>query len=104
MLVGHPEVDPRAAGSDRPITRRLGRIGQRLSSVLARYSKVDLLCLDGFGYLTGGQGAELPFQIFTEREQRKATALATNTPFTEWDKTFGDARLSAAIADTTALH
>ncbi|MET8783515.1 ATP-binding protein [Streptomyces sp. NPDC004589] len=50
------------------------------------------------------KGVELPFQIFTEREQRKATAVATNTPFTEWDKTFGDARLSAAIADTTALH
>jgi DNA replication protein DnaC len=44
------------------------------------------------------QGSDL-FQIFTEREERKATAVATNSPFTEWDKTFGDARLCAAIAD-----
>lgn len=30
---------------------------------------------------------------------RKATAVATNSPFAEWDKTFGDHRLCAAIAD-----
>ncbi|MFF8772395.1 ATP-binding protein [Kitasatospora sp. NPDC015120] len=28
----------------------------------------------------------------------RATAVATNSPFTEWDKTLGDARLSAATA------
>nr|WP_326790283.1 ATP-binding protein [Streptomyces sp. NBC_00151] len=39
------------------------------------------------------------FQIFTEREECKATAVATNSPFAEWDKTFGDPRLCAAIAD-----
>ncbi|WP_343233817.1 IS21-like element helper ATPase IstB [Streptomyces sp. CS081A] len=73
---------------------------RRLSSVIARYSKIDLLCLDEFGYLNlGRKGAKLLFQIFTEREERKATAVATNSPFTEWDKTFGDARLCAAIAD-----
>ncbi|WP_455770468.1 IS21-like element helper ATPase IstB [Streptomyces cinereoruber] len=72
----------------------------RLSSVIARYSKIDLLCLDEFGYLNlGRKGAKLLFQIFTEREERKATAVATNSPFTEWDKTFGDARLCVAIAD-----
>nr|WP_274919313.1 IS21-like element helper ATPase IstB [Streptomyces sp. WZ-12] len=74
--------------------------GRRLSSVIARYSKVDLLCLDEFGYLNlDRKGAKLLFQIFTEREERKATAVATNSPFAEWDKTFGDARLCAAIAD-----
>ncbi|GLV74821.1 IS21-like element helper ATPase IstB [Streptomyces hygroscopicus] len=73
---------------------------RRLSSVIARYSKIDLLCLNEFGYLNlDRKGAKLLFQIFTEREERKATAVATNSPFTEWDKTFGDARLCAAIAD-----
>ncbi|MFD5236083.1 IS21-like element helper ATPase IstB [Streptomyces tendae] len=73
---------------------------RRLSSVIARYSKIDLLCLDEFGYLNlDRKGAKLLFQVFTEREERKATAVATNSPFTEWDKTFGDARLCAAIAD-----
>ncbi|WP_338895226.1 IS21-like element helper ATPase IstB [Streptomyces sp. TG1A-60] len=74
--------------------------GRRLSSVIARYSKVDLLCLDEFGYLNlDRKGAKLLFQIFTEREECKATAVATNSPFAEWDKTFGDPRLCAAIAD-----
>ncbi|MEV6576079.1 IS21-like element helper ATPase IstB [Streptomyces sp. NPDC051577] len=73
---------------------------RRLSSVIARCSKIDLRCLDEFGYLNlDRKGAKLLFQIFTEREERKATAVATNSPFTEWDKTFGDARLCAAIAD-----
>ncbi|MFI1286448.1 ATP-binding protein [Streptomyces sp. NPDC020858] len=45
------------------------------------------------------KGSKLLFQIFTEREECKATAVATNSPFAEWDKTFGDPRLCAAIAD-----
>ncbi|WP_406494362.1 IS21-like element helper ATPase IstB [Streptomyces sp. NBC_00846] len=73
---------------------------RRLSSLMARYTKVDLLCLDEFGYANlDKKGAKLLFQIFTEREERKATAVATNSPFAEWDKTFGDRRLCAAIAD-----
>ena len=75
--------------------------GRRLSSVIARYSKVDLLCLDEFGSLNlDKKGAKLLFQIFTEREECKATAVATNSPFAEWGKTFGDPRLCAAIADS----
>ncbi|WP_329604652.1 IS21-like element helper ATPase IstB [Streptomyces radicis] len=73
---------------------------KRLSTAIARYSKVDLLCLDEFGYANlDKKGSKLLFQIFTEREERKATAVATNSPFAEWDKTFGDRRLCAAIAD-----
>ncbi|MFE7637241.1 ATP-binding protein [Kitasatospora sp. NPDC057518] len=44
-------------------------------------------------------GSRLPFQIFTEREECKATTVAANSPSTEWDKAFGDARLRPAIAD-----
>ncbi|MFR9676597.1 IS21-like element helper ATPase IstB [Streptomyces sp. TR06-5] len=73
---------------------------KRLSPVIARYSKVDLLCLDEFGYLNlDRKGAKLLFQIFTEREERKATAVATNSPFAEWDRIFNEPRLCAAIAD-----
>ncbi|WP_425585582.1 IS21-like element helper ATPase IstB [Streptomyces lunalinharesii] len=73
---------------------------RRLSSVIARYSKVDLLCLDEFGHLNlDKKGAKLLFQIFTEREECKATAVATNSPFVEWDSIFNDPRLCAAIAD-----
>nr|WSX54346.1 ATP-binding protein [Streptomyces sp. NBC_00974]WSX54888.1 ATP-binding protein [Streptomyces sp. NBC_00974] len=57
--------------------------------------------MDEFGYLNRDKkGAKLLFQIFTEREECKATAVATNSPFApdEWDKTFGDPRLCATIA------
>ncbi|MEW2436593.1 ATP-binding protein [Streptomyces caniferus] len=39
-----------------------------------------------------------------EREERKATAVATNSPFAEWDKIFGDPRLCAAIADRVTFR
>ncbi|WP_331750245.1 MULTISPECIES: ATP-binding protein [unclassified Streptomyces] len=45
------------------------------------------------------KGAKLLFQIFTEREVRKATVVASSAPFSEWDKAFTDPRLCAAIAD-----
>jgi DNA replication protein DnaC len=44
------------------------------------------------------------FQIFTEREERKATGVASNAPFSEWDKTFADPRLCAAIADRLTFN
>jgi hypothetical protein len=47
----------------------------------------------------GERAAKLLFQIFTEREERKATAVATNSPFNEWDTIFNEPRLCAAIAD-----
>jgi DNA replication protein DnaC len=74
--------------------------GKHLISTLNRYTKVDLLCLDEFGYLNlDKKSAKLLFQIFTEREERKATAVASNAPFGEWNKTFTDPRLCTAVAD-----
>ncbi|MFD4376615.1 IS21-like element helper ATPase IstB [Streptomyces sp. NPDC058486] len=79
--------------------------GKRLSAVIARYSKVDLLCLDEFGHLDlDKKGAKLLFQFFTEREERKATAVATNSPFNEWDSIFNEPRLCASIADRIAFR
>ncbi|GGU66024.1 hypothetical protein GCM10010211_34060 [Streptomyces albospinus] len=73
---------------------------KRRSDVIARYSKGDLLCLDEFGYLNlDKKGAKLLFHIFTEREERKATAVASHAWFSEWDETFTDPRLCPAIAD-----
>ena len=71
-----------------------------LSKVIARYGRVDLLCLDELGYLgLDRRGAELLFQVLTEREERNAVAVASNEPFSGWTKTFTDPRLCAAIVD-----
>jgi hypothetical protein len=71
-----------------------------LSRVVARYGRLDLLCLDELGYVQiDPRGAELLFQIITEREERASIAIATNLPFSEWGAVFPDPRLVAAIVD-----
>jgi DNA replication protein DnaC len=61
---------------------------------------VDLLCLDELGYMElDRRGAELLFQVLTEREERSAVAIAFNEPFSGWTKTFTDPRLCDAIVD-----
>ncbi len=60
----------------------------------------ELLCLDELGYLElDKRGAELLFQVLTEREERTAVAIASNDSFSGWTKTFTDPRLCAAIVD-----
>ena len=54
---------------------------KQLSKTIARYGRVDLLCLDELGYLElDRRGAELLFQVLTEREERSAIAIASNEP------------------------
>jgi DNA replication protein DnaC len=40
-----------------------------------------------------------PCQVFTEREERSSIAIASNSAFSEWARTFTDPRLCAAIVD-----
>lgn len=78
---------------------------KQLTKVYARYDRVDLLCLDEFGYLELDKvGAKLLFQLFTDREERRAIAIATNAPFSEWPKTFTDQRLCRAIVDRMTFN
>jgi len=78
---------------------------RQLTKVIARYGRADLLCLDEFGYLDLDKaGAKLLFQIFTDREERRAIAIASNAPFSEWHRTFTDARLCKAIVDRLTFN
>lgn len=71
-----------------------------LSRVVARYGRLDLLLLDELAYVhLDPRGAELLFQILTERDERASIAVASNAPFSEWGQTFTDARLAAAVVD-----
>jgi DNA replication protein DnaC len=73
---------------------------QKLSRIITRYGKLDLLAIDELGYVHLDQkSAELLFQILTEREERASIAIASNAPFSEWTKTFTDKRLAAAVID-----
>lgn len=45
------------------------------------------------------RGAELLFQVITERDERALIAIASNAPFSEWGRSFTDPRLAAAVVD-----
>ncbi|MGH9060424.1 MAG: IS21-like element helper ATPase IstB, partial [Acidimicrobiales bacterium] len=71
-----------------------------LSKVVGRYGRLDLLLVDELGYVSiDTRGAELLFQVLTEREERASVAAASNHPFSEWGATFADPRLAAAVVD-----
>ena len=71
-----------------------------LSRTVARYGRLDLLCLDELGYVhLDPRGAELLFQVITEREERASVACASNASFSDWGATFTDPRLAAAVVD-----
>jgi DNA replication protein DnaC len=78
---------------------------KQLSRLVARYARLDLLCLDELGYVhLDPRGAELLFQIITAREERASIACASNAPFSEWGATFTDPRLAAAVVDRLTFH
>lgn len=73
---------------------------KQLAKTIARYGRVDLLCIDELGYMElDKRGAELLFQVLTEREEKASVAIASNESFSGWTKTFTDPRLCAAIVD-----
>ena len=78
---------------------------RQLSRVVGRYSRLDLLLLDELGYVQiDPRGAELLFQIITEREERASIGIGTNLPFSEWGTIFPDPRLVAAIVDRVTFN
>jgi DNA replication protein DnaC len=78
---------------------------RQLSRVVARYARLDLLCLDEIGYVRlDARGAELLFQIITAREEKASIACASNAPFSEWGTTFTDPRLAAAVVDRLTFN
>ena len=71
-----------------------------LARTVARYARLDLLCLDELGYVhLDPRGAELLFQVITARDERASIAVASNLPFSEWGSIFPDGRLAAAVVD-----
>ena len=49
-------------------------------------------------------GAELLFEVFSQRYERGATLVTTNLPFDEWTEVFGSERLTGALLDRLTHH
>ncbi len=76
-----------------------------LGKTIARYGRYDLLCLDELGYMKLDEhGANLLFQVLTEREERASVAIASNESFAGWTKTFTEPRFCAAIVDRLTFN
>lgn len=71
-----------------------------LGRALSRWSRYDLIVLDEVGYVPFAQlGAELLFQVISERAERATLVITTNLPFSEWTQVFPNARLCKALLD-----
>jgi len=78
---------------------------RRLSRVVARYGRLDLLCLDELGYVQlDSRGSELRFQILTKREEKSSVAVASHRPFSEWAQVIPDPRLVSAVIDRLTFN
>jgi DNA replication protein DnaC len=69
----------------------------RLQRQLAGYK---LLIIDELGYVPlSTTGAELLFEVFSQRYERGSTIVTSNLPFDEWTGVFGSERLTGALLD-----
>ena len=66
----------------------------------------DLLCIDEVGYLPIDKvGADLLFQVISERYERGSIVITTNQAYKGWPKIFnGDATLTSAVLDRLLHH
>lgn len=66
----------------------------------ARLARIPLLVVDELGYVPFSKtGAELLFEIFSQRYEAGSILVTTNLPFEEWTSVLGSERLTGALLD-----
>jgi len=73
---------------------------RKLLTFKRKIEKYDLIILDELGYVSfDKEGAELLFNMISERVERASTIITTNLSFDRWDEIFHDPVITAAIVD-----
>jgi DNA replication protein DnaC len=71
-----------------------------LTSLFKRLDKFDLIVCDELGYIPHDQdGADLFFQLISQRSERKSMLITTNLTYSEWEQVFLNPRTTAAAVD-----
>ena len=78
----------------------------RLKVELKKYLKPDVLLMDELGYLpVDKKGADLLFQVISQRYEKGSIVLTTNKAFKKWPEIFNnDATLTSAVLDRLLHH
>jgi len=72
----------------------------RLERFLGQLDRADLLICDELGYLSFSRArAELLFQVFADRYERRSLLITSNLAFGEWGQVFQGERMTAALLD-----
>ena len=66
---------------------------RRLLNLQRQLSRLNLLIIDELGFVPlSPTGAELLFEVFSQRYERGSILVTTNLPFDEWTEVFGSER------------
>ena len=78
---------------------------KRLLRFQKQLAKYRLLIIDELGFVPLSKtGAELLFEVFSQRYERGSTLVTSNLPFDEWTEVFGSERLTGALLDRLTHH